>query len=144
MTRGSAECTFIKYIVFTPENKTKTTFIVKLPIKLLNCLLSLKLHSCCVFAGVCSRSVVGWPVVWYVTPVTAGLGSGVTSGSIFSGSTRYQGQGSENLLALLAMLIDNSASVRQIGVLNYGENGKLDPASDPRGLDKVQNLGCLT
>ena len=37
------------------------------------------------------------------------------------------GQGSENLLALLAMLIDNLDSVRQIGFLNYGENGNLGP-----------------
>ena len=30
-------------------------------------------------------------------------------------------QGSENLLALLAMLLDNLASVRQIGFFDYGD-----------------------
>ena len=48
-------------------------------------------------------------------------------------------QWSENMLALLALLTDNSTSVRQIGFLNYAENGKLDPASEASGVPE----GCL-
>ena len=48
-------------------------------------------------------------------------------------------QGSENMLALLALLTDNSTSVRPIGFLNYAKNGKLDPGSEASGLAE----GCL-